>query len=84
MISNKSWYQDQTDTLSSVITICCHNAISYLTMHASHHIKNTQYIKETNTNLQINGYLPHTRNFNDYKPSTNLHMLAKFYGYQQS
>ena len=35
------------------------------------HIKNTQYIMETNTNLQINGYPPHTINFNDYKPSTN-------------
>ena len=40
------------------------------------HIKNTQYIKETNTNLQINGYLSHTRNFNDYKPSTNLNLQS--------
>ena len=31
-----------------------------------------QYIKEPDTNLQINGYLLHTRNFNNYKPSTNL------------
>ena len=36
------------------------------------HIENTQYIKGTNTNLQINGYLLHTKNINNYKPSTNF------------
>ena len=29
------------------------------------HFKNTQCILETNTNLLINGYLPHTTNIND-------------------
>ena len=35
-----------------------------LTIHGIRHIKSTQCIKETNTNLKINRYLPHTTDFN--------------------
>ena len=48
----------------------------------STHIKNMQCIEETNTNLQINGYLPHTTDFifiNCMATSTNrLHLLSTF------
>ena len=47
-----------------------------------YHIKSTQCIEETNTNLQINRYLPHTTDFifiNCMVTSTNrLHLLSTF------
>ena len=51
-------------------------------------IKSTQCIEETNTNLQINGYLPHTTDFifiNCTVSSTNrLHLLSTFILYTVS
>ena len=73
----------------NIVTQIIENGYIILTYFQKHfwmpytkHIKSTQCIEETNTNLQINGYLPHTTDFifiNCMATSTNrLHLLSTF------